>query len=119
MLVNSATSSRSLLSDLKGPILTVLVARTVLAGVGIALYAAGGIPTTDDPTLRPDFGQSPVTGGPARTRSAYFTMCSASGRIAGASSCDSIQGRRMLRPDTTQRLSASSAIVGGRDKVCK
>ena len=63
MPVNSATSSRNLLRDLKGPMLTVLLARTVLAGVGIALYAAGRIPMTADPTLRPYFGQSPVTEG--------------------------------------------------------
>ena len=61
--MNSAASRRSLLSDLKGTILTVLLARAVLAGVGIALYAAGRIPTTADPTLRPYFGQTPVTEG--------------------------------------------------------
>jgi len=61
--VNSTASRPSLLSDLKGPILTVLLARAVLAGVGIALYAASRIPTTADPTLRPYFGQTPVTDG--------------------------------------------------------
>ena len=63
MRVNSAASRRGLLTDLRGPILTVLLARVVLAGVGIALYAAGRIPMTADPTLRPYFGQTPVTEG--------------------------------------------------------
>jgi len=63
MPVNSAAGPRSLLRDLKRPILTVLLARAVLAGVGIALNAAGRIPTTADPALRPYFGQTPMTEG--------------------------------------------------------
>ena len=61
--MNSAASSRNLLADLKGPVLTVLLARAVLAGVGVGLYAAGRIPATADATLRPYFGQTPVTEG--------------------------------------------------------